>query len=339
MKTSHLAVVLLLLGAPRVASAQDTVERASVEHLLRVLADDSMQGRRTGTPGIRRAARFLADEMARIGLEPGGDDGYLQTVPLAPFTRQGGRPGYRVLLTQAARDSVPADSVVLDANVVGLIRGSDPTLAGEAVVVGAHYDHIGIGQPVDGDSINNGADDDASGTVAVLEVARALQRGAPPKRTVIFVAFTGEEMGLLGTRYYIENPVISMENTVAELQIEMIGRPDDLAGGEGKAWLTGYERSTMGDMLRDNGIAIVPDPRPDQNFFMRSDNIAFARIGIPAHTLSSFNLHTDYHRPSDDVDKVDFAHMTAVIEATVQAVRHLADGEKPRWHPGGRPGA
>ena len=332
---------LLLLSAMLVPSGlhAQTVERASVERLLRVLADDSMQGRRTGTPGIQRAARFLAAEMQRIGLEPAGDDGYLQTVPLVTMQRPNGRTGLRVLLTQAARDSVPPNDVVLDANVVGLIRGADPALAGEAVVVGAHYDHIGIGPPVDGDSINNGADDDASGTIAVLEIARALKAGPAPKRTVIFIAFTGEEMGLLGTRYYIENPVIPMDRTVAELQIEMIGRPDELAGGPGKAWLTGYERSTMGDMLKDNGIPIVPDPRPDQNFFMRSDNIAFARIGIPAHTLSSFNLHRDYHRPSDEVDEVDFEHMTAVIQATVDAVRHLADGAKPRWHPGGRPGA
>lgn len=337
-RTLPFLLLLIATSVPTTLRAQ-TIERADVERLLRTLAHDSMQGRRTGTPGIRRAARFLAAEMQRIGLEPAGDDGYLQTVPLISASRPNGRTGLRVLLTPAARDSFPAGDLVLDANVVGVIRGADPALRGEAVVVGAHYDHIGIGQPVDGDSINNGADDDASGTVAVLEIARALKAGPPPRRTVIFIAFTGEEMGLLGTRYYIENPVIPMDSTVAELQIEMIGRPDDLAGGSGKAWLTGYERSTMGDMLRDNGIPIVPDPRPDQNFFMRSDNIAFARIGIPAHTLSSFNLHRDYHRPSDDVDKVDFDHMTAVIEAAARAVRHLADGEKPRWHPGGRPGA
>nr|MBP9898703.1 M28 family peptidase [Gemmatimonadales bacterium] len=120
---------------------------------------------------------------------------------------------------------------------------------------------------------------------------------------------------------------------------EMIGRPDSLAGGPGKAWLTGYERSTMGDMLKANGIAIVPDPRPSQNFFRRSDNYAFAEMGIVAHTLSTFNLHTDYHRPSDDADKFDFDHMTAVIKAGAQAVRHLADGATPAWHEGGKPAA
>jgi hypothetical protein len=126
---------------------------------------------------------------------------------------------------------------------------------------------------------------------------------------------------------------------VAELEIEMIGRPDSLAGGAGRAWLTGYERSTMGDMLKAAGSPIVPDPRPDQRFFERSDNIAFARRGIPAHTLSSFNLHQDYHTPADDVAKIDFAHMTAVIRAAVAAVRELAAGPAPQWKAGGRPAA
>ena len=119
----------------------------------------------------------------------------------------------------------------------------------------------------------------------------------------------------------------------------VVGRPPGghRACGAGKAWLTGYERSTMGDVLKANGIPIVPDPRPAQSFFTRSDNIGFARRGIPAHTLSSFNLHTDYHQLTDEVDKVDFAHMTAVIEAAARAVRLLTDGAKPAWHPGGRP--
>jgi len=148
---------------------------------------------------------------------------------------------------------------------------------------------------------------------------------------------TGEEMGLLGTRWYIDHPPLPLERMVGNLEIEMIGRPDSLAGGAGKAWLTGYERSTMGDSLRANGVPIVADPRPAQDFFQRSDNIAFARRGIPAHTLSTFDLHAEYHTPNDEVERVDFAHMTAVIAAAVRATRLLSDGAKPVWHPGGRP--
>jgi Zn-dependent M28 family amino/carboxypeptidase len=208
-------------------------------------------------------------------------------------------------------------------------------VAHEAVVVGAHYDHVGVGQAVEGDSIYNGADDDGSGTVAVLEIARALVEGAPPRRTVIILLSTAEEIGLLGTRWYLENPVVPLDRTVADLQIEMIGRPDPEAGGTGRGWLTGYERTTMGDQLAAAGSPIVPDPRPDQNFFFRSDNIAFARLGIPAHTLSSFNMHGDYHQPSDEVELVDFEHMAALVDAAIEAVRFLADGPTPAWKEGG----
>jgi hypothetical protein len=338
--------VLLVVGcsgaAPRPGTAtgvaSNVITEANVREELSVLAHDSMQGRATGTEGIRRAARYLDAKMREIGLEPAGDDGFLQRVPLAPRT---GRGGLRVLLTQEARDSVPADQVVMDANVVGVIRGSDPAMRNEAVIVGAHYDHVGIGNPVDGDSIYNGADDDASGTVAVLEIARALRAGNAPRRTIVFALFTGEERGGFGASYYAAHPVVPLDNTIAQFQIEMIARPDSMAGGHGKAWLTGYERSTMGGQLNEAGIAIVPDPRPDQRFFQRSDNYRFALLGIPAHTLSSFEFgpgHPYYHRPSDEIDNVDFAHMTAVIREAARAARVLADGPRPEWHPGGRPG-
>ena len=313
----------------------EAITAAEVERQLRVLAHDSLEGRQTGTAGERAAARFIAAEMQWIGLQPGGDSGLLQRVPLLASTRNG-RTRLRLALPDSA-GIVPPGDTTMAWNVIGIIPGTDPALRDEVVVVGAHLDHVGTGNPVAGDSIYNGADDDASGVVAVLGIAAAIRAGPAPKRTLVFAAFTGEEMGLLGTRWYIAHPTHPIERTVANLQVEMIGRPDSLAGGAGKGWLTGYERSTMGDILREAGSAIIPDPRPDQNFFMRSDNIAFARLGIPAHTLSSFNLHTDYHRPSDEADAVDFAHMTAVIRAAADMVRHLADGPRPEWHPGGRP--
>lgn len=291
-------------------------DRLNVERLLRTLAHDSMEGRGTATLGEERASRFIAEVMKQVGLKPMGDDGYFQRVPMAMLV----------------------DSDRLGRNVVGMIPGSDRKLKTEVILVMAHHDHLGIRGPgINGDSIYNGADDDASGVVAVLEIARALRQGKGPKRTIIFATMTGEEMGLLGTRYFITNPPVPLATVVAGFEIEMIGRPDSLAGGFGKAWLTGYDRSTMGDMLKANGIPIVADPRPDQNFFQRSDNFAFAQLGIVAHTLSTFNLHTDYHRPSDDVDKVDFDHMTAVIKAAAAAVEHLANGPTPAWHQGGRP--
>ncbi len=122
------------------------------------------------------------------------------------------------------------------------------------------------------------------------------------------------------------------------MEIEMIGRPDSLAGGAGRGWLTGFERSTMGEMFARAGLPIVADRRLDQQFFMRSDNIAYARAGIVAHTLSSYNMHSDYHTPRDEVSRVDFAHMTQLVGVAVRAARLLADSPtEPEWKPGGKP--
>jgi hypothetical protein len=336
-------------GVTEAALADADWPRAQrLEALLSTLAADSMEGRRTGTPGAHRAATFLAAELERYGIEPAGDEGsYLQTVPMARISEEtdnGPRERMVMEIDYEGWDDLPAESIILtESNVIGVIRGSDPNVANEAIVVGAHFDHVGIGASVPDeagvpDSIYNGADDDGSGTVAVLEIARDLIQREAPRRTVVILLSTGEEMGLLGTRYYISNPVIPMHQTVADLQIEMIGRPDEAVGGFGKAWLTGFERTTMGDQLAAAGSPIVPDPRLEQNFFFRSDNIAFAVLGIPAHTMSSFGLHTDYHQPSDEVELVDFDHMAVLVDAAVEAVLFLANGPRPDWKEGGREG-
>ncbi len=316
--------------------------------LLAQLSNDSLQGRMTGTPGADRAAALIAREMERIGLQPAGDSGYFQRVPyVLRLVEREGRPPrllVRPVPSFAALDTVPEERRRVSVNVLGILPGSDPGLRDEHVLVDAHYDHIGAAnQPVNAcnaigaDSICNGADDDASGVVAVLFVARAMARGPAPRRTIIFAAMTGEEIGLTGARWYLEHPMLPLDQMVANLEIEMINRPDSLAGGPGKAWLTGYERSTMGDSLAAHGIPLVPDPRPNQGFFQRSDNYALALRGIVAHTISSFNLHADYHRPSDEASRADSVHLAAVIAAVARATRLLADGPKPQWKPGGKP--
>ncbi|WP_331053685.1 M20/M25/M40 family metallo-hydrolase [Longimicrobium sp.] len=305
-----------------------------VRRALYDLAADSMQGRRTGTEGGMRAAVYLSGRLRALGVEAAGDMGYYQVVPIEADSATG-----RLRLTTAdALARLPAGRARQAYNVVARIPGTDPALANEAVIVGAHYDHLGIGRAENGDSIYNGADDDASGTVAVLEVARAL-RARPARRTVILFFATGEEVGMLGTRWYLQHPVVPIDQTVAGLFVEMIGRPDSLAGGPGRGWLTGYDRSTVGASLAAAGVPLVPDPRPAQNFFERSDNTPFARMGVPAHVISSFNLHGDYHHAGDEAERIDYPHVAALTQAAITAVRTLADGPRPQWNPGGRPAA
>lgn len=230
------------------------------------------------------------------------------------------------------------------ANVVGVIRGvgtpQRPELAEQAIVFSAHIDHIGVDERAapETDAIFNGADDDASGCAAVLELAEAFAAGPPPARTLVFLLATGEEIGLVGTHHYLERPTVPLERTVCNLNFEMIGRPDALAGGPGKLWLTGFERSNLGPAFAQAGLALVPDPRPDQNFFQRSDNYAFALRGIVAQTLSSYDLHSDYHKVSDEPDTLDWAHLEAAVQAAWIGARALADGSiDPAWVSGGAP--
>ncbi|MEP6779570.1 MAG: M20/M25/M40 family metallo-hydrolase [Gemmatimonadaceae bacterium] len=330
----------------------DKVDPASVKRGIDILASDAMEGRRTGSPGSERAAKWLAEQFKSVGLVPAGDSGtYMLNIPLeivlppaipganAPANAGSQRSRPRAVANWSVWDTLPPERRARGSNVVGMIKGSDPIMSEEVVLVTAHYDHLGIGIAIDGDSIYNGADDDASGCISLIEMARALRQGPRPKRTIIFMAITGEEVGGIGTSWYLAHPVRPLANTVVDLNMEMIGRPDSLAGGSGKAWLTGYERSTMGDLLSANAMPLVPDERPGQQFFNRSDNIGFARAGIPAHTISSFNLHADYHTVRDNPNTVDVQHMAKVISATARALRFLADGPRPTWHPGGQPAA
>ena len=349
------AAALLLAAAPFAACAADRApeggaatapppladdgvpRRDRLVRLLGALAADSMMGREAGTAGERMARDVLVAELERYGVEPAGEEGYLQRVPLVGVRREDGSIGWTLPAADQDPDTFP-DELRRDAwNVLGMVPGDAPGLADEVVIVGAHYDHVGVGEPLDGDSVYNGADDDATGTVAALEVARGLARGEAPGRSVLVALFSAEEMGLLGPRWFLEHPTVARERLVADLQIEMIGRPDSLAGGAGRGWLTGYERSTMGDLLREQGSPIVPDPRPEMRFFFRSDNTPFALAGIPAHTLSSYGMHADYHTPDDEADRVDPAHMTALVDAAEAMVRALARGPRPEWHEGGQP--
>ncbi len=221
-------------------------------------------------------------------------------------------------------------------NAVGRIEGTADS--GEAILLSAHMDHVGVNPNAPGDDkIFNGADDDASGCVAVLELARILAEGAKPKRTVYFAFFGSEEAGGFGSRYFVDNLGFPLEKLVANLQFEMLGRPDAKVGKD-ELWLTGYERSDLGSELANNGAKLVADPHPGENFFERSDNITLARRGVVAHTVSSFGLHKDYHRASDEIDTIDFPYMANAIDSMVKPVIWLANTDwKPEWKAGMKP--
>ena len=222
-------------------------------------------------------------------------------------------------------------------NVIGVLRGSDQRVASEVIILSAHLDHLGVNEALQGDKIFNGADDDASGCVAVLELARVLTAGKRPRRTIYFVCFGSEERGGSGSREFIATLSVPLTQIVANLNLEMLGRPDPKVA-PGMLWLTGFERSNLGPELAKQGAPLVADPHPEQNFFRRSDNYNLALRGVVAQTVSSFGLHKDYHRPSDEVDKIDFTFMTKSLNSLVKPVRWLANSSfRPAWLPGQAP--
>ena len=212
-------------------------------------------------------------------------------------------------------------------NVVGMLQGkSKPE---EMVVFSGHYDHIGIMQAVAGDSIANGADDDASGTTAVVSLAKYFKKLKNNNRTLIFAAFTAEEIGGYGSQYFSKQ--LNADKVVAMFNIEMIGKPSKW--GTNNAFITGFERSDFGKILQKNLLGtpfqINPDPYPDQNLFYRSDNATLARLGVPAHSISTDEIDIDkfYHTVNDEVETLDMANITAAIRAIALSSKTIISGE------------
>jgi aminopeptidase YwaD len=222
-------------------------------------------------------------------------------------------------------------------NAVGILHGTQPDTG--AVLVSAHLDHLGRRSSEAGaaDTVFNGADDNASGTAAVMELAEKIARHGRLKRTVVFAAFGSEEAGATGSKFFVARPVVPLTSIVANLHIEMLGRPDALVPPQ-TLWLTGYDRSDLGPELARRGAKIVADPRPSQNFFQRSDNYTLALRGVVAHTVSSFGLHKEYHTTADEPSLIDWTHMETAVGSLVKPLMWLANSEfVPAWRPGGRP--
>ena len=229
----------------------------------------------------------------------------------------------------------PGDTVVeagFTSNAIGWLAGSEPD--GPVLMVSAHLDHIGLRS--DG-VVMYGANDDASGTVAVIELARALAGSGPHRMNVMFVAYGSEEAGLLGSRYFVNNPPVPLDRIRANLEIEMIADQDPQLPA-GVMMMTGFERSNFGPELQARGALVGPDPYPEQNFFERSDNFALAQRGIVAHTVSGWATIPTYHTPEDTIANINFDFMTQAIQSLVAPLSAVAEGDfTPEWAEGGRP--
>ncbi len=224
-------------------------------------------------------------------------------------------------------------------NVAGVLRGSDPALRDTVVLVTAHYDHIGIMPPGDGDRINNGANDDGSGTVSVIEIADALARmPRHPKRSILFMAFFGEEKGLFGSRYYAAHPLFPLKQTVAQINLEQLGRTDDEGGPQvGSATFTGFDFSDLPAMFaaagKLTGVRIYNNEKTGDAFFARSDNQSLADAGVPAHTLAVAFEFPDYHRPGDEWQKIDYDNMAKVDRMIALGLLSVANStDVPHWN-------
>ncbi len=216
-------------------------------------------------------------------------------------------------------------------NVLGKIEGT--TEKEEIVLLSAHLDHLGV----ENGETYYGADDDASGTAAVMELARVLAKEPKPRRTIVVALWGSEETGLLGSRYFLSNPTFELNRIVANLEFEMIGRPDPKLRPD-ELWVSGWDRTNLGPELAQHGAKLVGDPHLEQKFFTRSDNYALAKQGIVAQVVSSFGLHADYHQPTDTVDKIDFQHMDHAIASMIGPVTWLANTDfRPEWVDGKKP--
>ncbi|RZA36638.1 MAG: M28 family peptidase [Lysobacteraceae bacterium] len=236
--------------------------------------------------------------------------------------------------TITARVAAPAIRPVKLRNVVGVLRGSDPSLKDTYVMLTSHYDHLGIRN---GD-IYNGANDDGSGTVSVIEIAASLAaQKTRPRRSIVFMTFFGEELGLVGSRYYGKHPLFPIKDTVADINLEQIGRTDDSEGARvNAANLTGFDYTSISATLqragRKVGVKLVKHPVNSDRYFAQSDNQSLADAGVPAHTLSVAYEFPDYHGKDDDWDKIDYENMARIDRMVALGLLDIANDRKaPAW--------
>lgn len=290
-------------------SSSSRFSQQRMRQTINLLTDQSLQGRGFGREGLDKAADAIAKAMSRAGLKPAGDNGsYFQV-----FTAAGGKDNETARLK----------------NIIGVIPGSHPQLAEQNLVIGAHYDHLGLGWPdVRGDNqgqIHYGADDNASGVAVLLELARVLNQGFKPDRTLVFVAFTAEEAGKLGSKNYIKNmQEYPINKTIGMMNLDTVGRlfnkPLMVLGAE--------SASEWAHIFRGIGFVTGVPSVMVKEALDASDQVSFHQAGVPAVQLFS-GPHTDYHRPGDTPDKIDGDGLVKIAEVSQQVIEYLSSRPEP----------
>lgn len=317
-----LVVLILILYNPLQLSAQKkekeipAIEKAELEYWVNHISSDSMRGRKNGNPEMKIVAQWIADEFKKAGLKAFPDyDGYFQHYYI-----------------KRSKDSIP------ESNVIGYIEGSDPKLKHEFIVISAHFDHIGVGRPVQGDSIYNGANDNASGTCAVIGVAKTLKMmKIKPARSIVFAAFSGEEMGMRGSRYFTGHAPFSIASVYLDVNFEMLGHCKIL--GENKYMITGPAMTNLKNILndynKDKEWKLVDTVKNLANLFFASDNAAFANLkridkisyGVPAHTFVIHNGEDHVHKPNDEAKYFNFGNYRNFIQYMSGLTAYLSENK------------
>ena len=295
-------------------SAYSTIKTEELKKNLYVIASNDMEGRDTGSPGQKKAGEYIVNFYKNLGIaHPSSMDSYYQKVP-SEFMK-------------SRRGTLPDSE-----NILAFIPGSEKP--DEIIVISAHYDHVGMKNGV----VYPGADDDGSGTVAVMELAEAFQAakkaGHGPKRSILFLHVTGEEHGLFGSAYYSENPVFPMANTVVDLNIDMIGRDDAANRGKQYVYVIGSEMLSselkkINEAANDSTVKLelnykYDDPKDPDRLYYRSDHYNFAKHGVPVAFFFD-GIHEDYHKPTDTPDKIDYPLLTKRTQLVFATAWELAN--------------
>ncbi len=288
-------------------TAQEPINQASlvldIKQSMEYLASDELEGRATGSEGIEKAAVYIENYFKKNGIKP-----YFETY----------------------RDSFKLKDII-GYNVVGVVEGNDPKLKNEFIILGGHYDHIGFGKEVNGDKIANGANDDASGTIAAMEFAKHFAKTKTNKRSILVTLYAAEEMGLKGSAHLAERLKNEGFNAYTMINFEMIGVPR--SSDESLSYMSGYERSNFAETLNNYAgeevVGFFPKAKEYQ-LFMRSDNFPFFKeLQIPAHAISTFDFTNFdyYHHVDDEADKMDYDHMANFIAKMIPALEGMMNAE------------